>query len=235
MKLLNPIENTTEKDKLLAVKSKELSTLESRLTLKRQELNKVTLELEITNQKQLVQFETDKELYEKQIGELKSEVSNLDAKRKELLLPLDDRWKEIEATQAVLSKKETELTTNTQLVNEQLDDLQERLSDVAEREQDAKILGQKQKIAQQGIDKQKEQIILQNKSLNEMVMKANQDFKNKERDLNVRTTTINLKESNLIAREEQLFLKEQKLVDKERQINDKYATLQRTLERYEQR
>lgn len=232
MKLLTPTENTTEKDKQLVVNIKKLSNLDSQLKIKGQELEKIKLEYEITTQKQLIKFEEEKEVYKKILNELKSEISNLEVKRKELLLPLDEKWKELEAVESSLRDRQIELINNTQITNKLQEDLEERLTEVSEREEDARILNQKQKIAQQGIDKQKEQIILQNKTLNESIIQTNSDFQERQQILTFKETELNLKEIELKTKEKELLAKEQQQKDKDKEIADKYATLQRTLERY---
>jgi len=232
MKLLTPTENTTEKDRQLAVKLRELASLDSQITLKRKELAKATLELQITIEKQLIQFETDRETYVKELNGLKSEVYNLEVRRKELLLPLDNRWIELEGVQADLNKQKDELATNTSLLNETLESLQERLTDVSDREVAANRLNEKQKVSQAGIKQQRELISKQQKEFNSLVAQSVIDFDIRDRTLSTKESELILKQKTLTDKEQDLIKREQKLIDKDRELADKYATLERTIQRY---
>jgi len=235
MKLLTPTQAVTDKEQRLQSNLKLSASLDKELALKRRELQKLETEYEIIINKQRIILEKEKEEYYLQINVLKSEVENLVLKRKEELVPLTEKWKELEEADRIIKERELEVIKKGDIFDENLEALEEKLTDVAEREKTSLEIAQKQKISQEGIDRQQEQIKLQQDALNALVAEATGKLKNKEQDISKKEAEIELKVKVLTAKEFELNKKESSLKDKEREINDKYNTLQRTLERYGKR
>lgn len=232
MKLLKPNEVIDEKEQRFQQNLKRSAMLDRELTRKTQELQKLETEYEILIQKQRITLEKEKEEYYLQINILKSEVENLVLKRKDELVPLTEKWKELEQADAIIKEKETEINRKGEIFDENLEALEEKLTIVAEKEKNLNETAQKQALEQEGIERQKNQIAYQSKEFNQRITNAISDLKQKEEQLAKKEAENNLRIEVLNSKEEQLKQKEVELNNKDREIADKYATLERTIKRY---
>lgn len=231
MKLLTPTQTITDKEQRLQSNLKVSALLDKEIVLKRKELQKLETEYEIIINKQRIILEKEKEEYYLQINILKSEVDNLVLKRKEELVPLTEKWKELEEADKIIKLREEEVIKKGEIFDENLNILEEKLSEVAEREKISLETAKKQTLKQEGIAKQQEQIKLQQDSLNLVLNESLEKLKIRENDILKKETEIELKNKVLNAKEINLNKKENSLILKENEIKDKYETLQRTINR----
>lgn len=231
MKLLTPTQTVTDKEQRLQSNLKVSASLDKEISLKRQELYKLETEYEILINKQRIVLEQEKEEYYLQINILKSEVENLVLKRKEELVPLTEKWKELEEADRIIKLKEEEITKKGEIFDDNLENLQDKLSEVAERELISLETAKKQKISQEGINRQQEQIKLQHGTLNDLVINTTATLREREKGIEKKETEIELKLKVIDAKEIDLNKKEQSFINREREIKDKYETLQRTINR----
>lgn len=232
MKLLTPNQVLSEKEKVFGFNLKRSKELEDLIVSKGKEYDKIKNETEILIQQQIIILENEKASYIKGINELKSEVEKLKEEKRLALIPLDTRWKELEKAEQIYKKKEIALEAQKGALESRLDALGERLDKVAEREQGAKQMATKQAMAQEGIDKQKEQIKLQNESFNEVFVSKMKEMEDKKIKLEKKEAEIEFREETLRNKQEELDKIEAEFKNRERQIQDKYETLQRTIQKY---
>lgn len=231
MKLLTPTQTVTDKEQRFQTNLKLSASLDKQLALKRRELEKLEIDYEIVINKQRIILEKEKEEYYLQINVLKSEVKNLVLKRKDELVPLTEKWKELEEADRIVKDRELEVIKKGEIFDENLETLQEKLTDVADREKSSLEMAQKQRLAKEGINRQQEQVKLQQGALNALVAEATGKLKTRETDILKKETEIGLKVKVLDAKEIILNNKEQSFINREREIKDKYETLQRTINR----
>lgn len=232
MKLLTPTQTVTDKEQRFQENLKKSASLDKELARKRLELQKLERDYEIIINKQRIILEKEKEEYYLQINVLKSEVENLVLKRKDELVPLTEKWKELEEADRIIKEREQEVIKKGEIFDENLETLEEKLTEVADREKVSLEMAQKQALAQEGIEREREQIKLQQASLNALVAEATGRLSKSEQEISKKEAEIELKVKVLTAKEFELNKKESSLKDKEREINDKYNTLQRTINRY---
>lgn len=231
MKLFSPLEVNNSKEKEISVGIQRLASLNKEITRKRQELEKLNLEFEISGERQNIQWEKDKAENAKICNALIKEVQILEERKKQALLPLTEKWKEIEVIEQKLKQKEVDLEEKDEKLSEQLELLEEKLSSLGEREINADKLGKQQAIAQEGIDSQKAQIALQAKQMNETIVKATIEAKARETAISKRESAIKLRELALEDKLKEIEQIEAGYASREKAIKDKYETLNRTLER----
>lgn len=231
MKLFSPLEVNTSKEKQISTDIQRLASVSKELIRKRQELEKLNLEFEISGERQNLQWEKDKAENAKICNALIAEVQILEERKRQALLPLTEKWKEIEVIEKKLKEKEEELIIKEDNLDSKIELLEEKLTTIGEREIDADKLGKQQMIAQEGIDAQKEQIALQAKQMNESIIKASGEQKAREQAISRLESSIKLRELAVKSREAELSKIEAGFESREKAIKDKYDTLNRTINR----
>lgn len=232
MKLLKPTDLTKEKDKQLAINAKRSVELDSELMRKRHEIEKANLEFEVNLEKSRAEWEKEKEEYITSVNSLKREVELLEDRKKDALVPIDDRWKEVEQADRIVKGKEAEVESKIEALNDSVELLQSKLTNVAERELKCQEREVKQINSQLGIDQQKEQVSNSSKLINEQIIKATEDFKLKEKEFNLREAILETREKLVISKDIELNKIEKGFIERERQIKDRYATLERAEKEY---
>lgn len=231
MKLLASNDVRTAEDKKLSTNLLRSADLDKELARKRLELDKLEADFQLSIESQRLVWEEDKSILINQVNNLKLEVNQLEEKRKDLLVPLNEKWKEIELADKSLMERGIQLATQRNLVEEKLEALEEKLSDVADRELVVKELEQKLTLRQQGIEDQKAEIKKQGEVFNRVLLQANEDWKVKTRELDRRQAQDEADRKYFDTIKKDLLKREAYLINKERELQDRYATLERTEKR----
>lgn len=229
MKLFSSTEVITNKQKQAGVDERRINTINVEIAKKRQELQAIENEFDDTIDRQHRAWKKDELVFIENIQALRAEVHVLEERKKQALIPIDEKVKEIEQFAASVEDKSKYLDQRERTLDEQIEVLEERLSEVAEREQAADMVSKIQANAQKGIDQQREQIQVQSKNFTSMLDSTLLGIQEKEQRLNIKQAQNDLKEQALNDKEKELNKIEQGFKDRERAINDKYETLQRAL------
>lgn len=231
MKLFTPTEVVTNKERQATVDLKRIGVINSEIAKKRQELDAVTSEFEKTLERQRENWEKEQAEAITVMNILNSEVQVLEERKRQALMPLQEKEKELNAFQTSLEERDVELASNLSRVESHLERLEEKLSQVAEREVEVARIAKIQENRQKGIDMQSEQIKQQSKALTESIKTSFEVITERENELAKRELELTMRTNALISRENELNNIEQSFKDRERVLQDKYETLQRTIER----
>jgi len=232
MKLFTPVEVLTTKEKQTEINLKRAITVDSALEVKRKLLNDIQLETDIALARQANVLAEEKEAQSVKIRELKSEVINLEQRKKEALIPITAKWQELEEYNSKVKAEKLEIDMLRVKYQVNLELLEEKLSEVGERELNVIDNEKRQKIAQWGIESQKEVITNQSKELNRRLAEYQASTEAREIDLTTKQTKLALKEQELETKEKELKNIEKGFIDRERSLQDRYATLERTTQRF---
>ncbi len=218
-----------DKEKQALINTKRISELDNLLLRKRKELETINSDFENVLKRQGERLDKQELEFNLKVEKLKLEVKDLEERKKIALVPLDSKWKEIEQADKLVKQTAYEVAQELEDIAERQELLEDRLTEVADRELNAKELAKKQLSKQKGIDQQAEQIKLQAKSLNDLVIKTNLEFKEKEKRLKLIETKLLSREKVVTEKENGFKQREKELDDRDRQIRDRYQTLEQTL------
>lgn len=225
MKLFTPTEVINSKENQLAAVHSRTISLDKELTRKRNELEKLNLQFEITLTKQRESFDKEKNENYTLINSLKAEIKDLLKKRELELVPLSEKWKEVEKADKLLRKKQSIAIQQIEEFNDKLELLEDNLTLVAERENAVTTIEQKQQIAQEGINEQKELISKKQKSFNEQVANSIIEFRVKEKELATRESELDLKLKYIKTLENKINEKEKGFINREKHIESQQQAL----------
>ena len=225
MKLLTPTDTVQQKSAQLAVTQKRSISLDLEIERKRQEIEKLTSEFQFISERQANALEKELTSYHRELEGLRADVESLELRKKLALVPLDEKWKDLQKGIDFLKAEQQKFEEFREDFEEKAELLGDKLTQVAEREQKAAYLSKKQVLAQEGIDTQKEQIKIQSQQFNDLVAKSIVEFDLSSKTLNAREAEVTLREKNVLAKALELNKIEQGFVDRERQIQSKYQSL----------
>lgn len=233
MKLLTPTDVRTNNEKRLTINLKRSSDLDGELLRKKQQIEKLDADFKLSIERQRIDFDEEKSEHHKKINELLREVEILEKRKEQALLPINDKLALIEKAQDLLIDRENNIQKKEYQLEESLQSLQDRLDEVTEREQEADRILTKQYSQQKSLDNQKEELAKQTKLLNELLITSNDEFNKKMLILNTKEAEIDSKLNLIEIKESSIKTKEKQLIIKEKGLQDRYATLERSIKRYE--
>lgn len=231
MKLLTPLQTINKKENEIALNLSRSLELQKELDKKKIDLEKLNIEFEIVNRKQQQIREEFNETSIKELEIFNQDVKDLENRKKDALVPLDEKWKELDKAEELIKKREENLKIKEEEVISKIELLEEKLDDLAEKQKIVDEMSLNQAEKQRGIDSQRKQIKLQSESLNSLISKHSIEEENRLKYINTKEAELNSKAIVLESLDKDLKTREQALKDKETQIQDKYETLQRTINR----
>ncbi len=165
--------------------------------------------------------------HQKRKTELQFEIDTLEAKRLNALIPIniikisaEDKMKE--ATDFL-----TGLRLRERVVEETTERLEDKLDEVGEREITVKNKEKELLLKQQGIERQEENLRLNNERLTEQMKEHLVLKQNAITNIEERTKEVVLKERSLEAKEQLIQRNLKAIKDKEKQLSDERGTLDR--------
>ncbi len=231
MRLLS-IKEQKKKDELEKnlQRARSIETSEE-LTSKREELNGLKDELDKTLRDGALKLEEHLSVANLRRDELKNEVTTLENRRKEALLPLEIREKAVQDEEQRLRDKVSSFEKEKANFQLDLEGLHYHLDAVSERELNVSKQEELLHARQRGIEEQSSSVASQSKALSgeldnfaAVTQKRATELKQWEETLRA------VSEEHLIARE-RFEKREQNLRDRERALLDKYNQLAKTTER----
>jgi chromosome segregation ATPase len=208
-------------DALVAQKHKELAEAESNfaIALKRQHE---------------IWAKEEKEHQEK-VTHVTHEVTILEERRNQALIPLEERGKELETKDRNLRERSVVLDLRETDLNESAQSLADRLDEVSEREQKAFESAQSLLIQREDIESRRNDLKANTDTFTRAFTKASGELT--ERELVVRREEIALKNRavTLKEREDKVADKEAGFDNRERAIQDKRETLNRAIAEIKQK
>lgn len=232
MKLFSATEVITNKEQQTAADLIRIKSVSKELLKKRQLLQEAENDFYSTLGRQEVQFEEAKAEFNLKIEELKQEVGQLEARKHQALIPIEERERASLEVAEKLSAKEIELKAEFEKVDKLLISLEERLSAVAEREAEAEKTSRNQFHAQNGINIQSELIKSQTAELNDKMKQSLAEIEEKNRKVLIREQNVTRKESALDDKVKWIMETEEGFEAQRRELRDKYATLEATIQEY---
>jgi chromosome segregation ATPase len=229
MKLFSSTEVITNKQQQTVSDIHRVKEVNELLEKRRKELRELEVDFDYVLEQQQNKWEEEKARNNKEINDLKSQVMQLEARRKQNLLPLEQQSEELDALKKKLAKKELDLAKKEEEMDEKLELLEEKLSEAEDREQELDRQYRLHAMAQEGIASQKANIALQAKELNSKLNDAFKEDKLRKNEILRLQATLDLKEKALQDKEKELKKIEAGFADRERAIKDRYETLQRTI------
>ena len=228
MKLFSVSEVASNREAQTVSEIKRLDTVNKGLTNKRHELERLEADFVAILDRQRNTLETELSEHATKINSLVSEVSRLESRKKQALIPLEEDAKKLETKDKELSEKEADLKKNEDDLDEKSELLQEKLSTVAIRESQVSGMAQKQSVAQQGIDQQKAQIALQAQEMSKAMVSTIAEFNIRENAVLRREIALGLQEKQLADKEKEIVSRENDFARREALLKDRFDMLERT-------
>lgn len=162
------------------------------------------------------------------IGELKSEIGELEDKRRQLLIPLDDAWQKVGEVQKSLASEREEIASEKRQIELAKQRLAEKAADIRDRLGKTKVRERElARIYLKAETDGQEAVSIKAKLLEE---KESQDARlaAQEAELAKKIAKVDFDERAVLHANELLDFREKAINNKERQVNDRYQTLLRT-------
>lgn len=229
MKLFSTTEVITNKENQLHRDIVRIDSIKKELTSKRLLLQKLETEFEETLKRQRENWLKEENKYIESKNAIEKETEELEKRKKQALIPLEEREKVISEHENEIKNILAELERKNEDFVNNIEALEKRLEEVSEREQEAERISKIQLKKKEGIEIQQELISNQSKDFNDMMTKAIADISKKSSVLSKKETELLLKETALKDKELELGKIEKGFADREKAIIDKYNTLQRSL------
>ena len=230
MKLLSATETRDKREQLNTTLSSRSASLDDAIVSKRKELLSMEEEfLRAMENNRLVRMKEEVEWQERN-SVLDTETRELEARRKIVLVPLEQKEKELDTRFEVLlqreqsvSKKEAEADKNLELLELRLDDASDRLANASKRSQELSR-------REEGIKMQEAQTKARTSEFNDVLSKTLLDFDKQRLEIATKMEFLKGTEVILKERESRVNSAEKDLVKREKLLLDRYTTLQRAVE-----
>ncbi len=231
MRLLNVKEQKKKDDadkNLQIARAKETA---EELGTKREELNNTRDEFTRTLQLQQIEFEAETNKQNRIRDELKAEVKDLENRKKQALLPLENREEAIQDKEQELGKAFAALGAEKADFQQSLEGLHAHIDAVAERELNVSKQEELLHARARGIEAQTVSTKSQSAKLSNQLQEFSAASLKRANELKTWEDTLRaVSEEHLMAREN-FTKREQKLKDGERALLDKYQQLEKTIQR----
>lgn len=229
MKLLSSSEGTNKRqldtssqelrsvqlDTLIRGKQKEISDLDRQLMNSLSEFGKQTSEQEA--------------IIRGRISSLTSEVESLEFRKKQALVPLEEKDKELQDKERVLEGREETVAIKESDLENKAQLLEDRLDSLSEREQSATDYSNLLNARELRIAVQEENVHKRMDAVSALMKEAFEEKKNSETELNTQRAMLKGRAVSLTEREEIVAKKEAGFANRERKILDQYHSLQKAI------
>lgn len=197
-----------QEENLVLLRTQELNVAADKA---RKNLANAEADFKTTLAKNLEIWAKEEETHSNRVKEMSGEISQLEAKRAEALVPVTKLQQEAEEliAQYTLKNKETE-TKNTEL-EELREKLENKLDEIGQEKQDFLKARQKLELQQQGLDQQVENTKIGIKKLSAEIANFAAIREQAEKQVKERQTTVSLLESSILSKDSQLKTKEAQL------------------------
>lgn len=167
-----------------------------------------------------------------QIHSLEEEIKMLEAKRKELLIPLYQEWERVKEREGTLDEREEkikELRTDLTYLKGELDKREESLQidELRNEETRRQVTLHAQKVSDALLEAQNTLLNARDeeKDIKDALSKRQSNMVKKEKE-------VELRENNITLREQNITLKEKEITNETIRLADMRATLERALKRH---
>lgn len=235
LRLLNPSEAVHKSKQRTEGEKQKSVKIDALVAQKHKELAEAEVNFDIALKRQHDTWAKEEKEHIEKVIHVTKEVEVLEERRKQALIPLEERAKELETHDRNLRERELALDLRETDLNDSAQVLADRLDEVSEREQKAFENAQSLLIQREDIDGRRKDLKANTDTFTRAFTKATGELT--ERELVVRREEIALKNRavTLKEREDAVSEKEAGFVNRERSIQDKRETLDRAIAEFEKK
>lgn len=231
MKLLLPKQHQQNKEKEDAVKRIRTAELEKEYEDKLRLLNNLNADFEKALEVQKDTYAEEKEKHALWRNAAQIEVSALEIRKNNALLPIVERENEVTLKEERLREGLDVLEQAKASLEEEKEFMYKRLEEVGERETEVRHSQDSLVIRKSGIDAQSESIKLQAKQFSKTLEELAKASMEREQEYQTRKTILDARADTLEMKETRLSGMDKELTNRERALADRYQTLERTIKR----
>lgn len=216
-------ENSTQE-----LRSVELDVL---IRDKRKELDDLVLLIAGNLERCRTENEVERREHIELLTPLRREVEELEQRKKQALLPLHEKEKEVEDRMVVLLQREEEVSIRESEAESTLEHLQDRLDDIQERSHELDSKKNALDKREFGVKIQEDEVIDRSTKLTTVLETGYESLKKAASLVEKEKAEARGREIILSERESRLVKKEKDLESREKALIDKYQTLERSIAR----
>lgn len=231
LRLLTPSQAQSQARKQSEVDTSRAVTVAEQVAQKYRELSQAERDFDESMQRQRTQWAIERQQQELVILELTKKVEVLEARKKEALVPLATRKKELDTRDTAITKREELLSLKEVDFEESRELLLRRLDEVSEREQRLNEISTSLSRKEEGIKQQTADIQKNSANLTKAIIEAQGQVSNALTEIEKEKLRLKTKEDHLIEKERLVDAKEKTFIAREAKLQDDIQTFKRTMER----
>lgn len=201
MKLLSPSEARAKAQRSEDAEKHRLVGIQALIAQKLKELADAEKAFDDATQRQRNQWATERQEHETHILSLRKTVEELEERKKQALLPLTEKAKELDTKASALDAREVELNLRAAGIDQDKELLERRLDEVAEREVQADKVAKSLEAQKKGIEGQASQVKISSAALTVAMEAASKEATERDRALQLREAAAKTREFHLEERE----------------------------------